>query len=71
MRTEQQNAADPADGLLQSFVNRAGRLILSVRRRKCGLEFVMAIAAKNVLAIQKSAQAISNACNQCHAVDRE
>ena len=42
-----------------------------VRRRKCGLEFVMAIAAKNVLAIQKSAQAISNACNQCHAVYRE
>ena len=42
-----------------------------VRRRKCGLEFVMAIAAKNVLAIQKRAQAISNACNQCHAVDRE
>ena len=41
------------------------------RRRKCGLEFVKAIAAKNVLAIQKSAQAISNACNQCHAVYRE
>jgi hypothetical protein len=33
--------------------------------------FAMAVAAKNVLAIQSSAQGITNACNQCHAVYRD
>ena len=41
-----------------------------VRGAKMRLEFV-AIVANNVQAIQKSAQAISNACNQCHATYRE
>jgi hypothetical protein len=33
--------------------------------------FVKAVTAQNVLAIQNSARAINNACNQCHAVYRD